>query len=228
MSEDAYGRRVVAVETANAARRLRDGNLESVWRALPDGSVQVARPRWGRVELYTVSPGAPPELTESSARSKRKTVAEVLFVGSAAALVVGVVGAMFVSTGFLMLAGLTFVTFPLALLLRWRSHVRPWVRAHFGADDDWAIVPWRINGEPATGNQAIAMSALVSANGNRGRYRNAADGAVELLTRRGTAFRIDRLGNVSEAAGADWPWLSDRELEAQDEWHEILTYDPTD
>ncbi len=231
VSEDVYGKRVVEVEvkTADAARKLRDGNFESVWRALPDGSVQVARPRWGRVELFTVFPWRAPQLTEWSSRSTRKVLAEVCLIGSGVSIPVGVIGSIFVSESFGLLFLVTFIGFPLGLLLRWRSNVRPWLRERFGGDDDWAKMPWRIDVEPATGNQAISMSGLVADGGACGRYRIATDGWLELLTNGGKrSYRIDRLGNATEVLLPDARWLTDLELNPQNEWHEILTYDPTD
>jgi hypothetical protein len=236
----AYSRWAVPVTAAEAALTLRDDDLEAVWRALPDGSVQVARPCRGRVELYEVPPDGVPRLVDASPRSSRKVAAELMQGVAGVGFIVAFL-ATWVYRPAAWAIGASLVLYVVSFLLRWRSHVRPWVRERFGSDDEWSKVPWLVDGRPPTGNQMIAMSGIVARHSGNGVYRTLSDDTAELLTRELTAegflywvHRIDHLGNADEvnhfgdedeaAADAD-RWLDDdRELSKQNEWHKIMTY----
>lgn len=202
MSGAAYGppAKVVERSATDAAFKLatsgRDlvfnGRRDAVWRARSDGVVEVARAEWGRVELYEVHDDGTSRLVAASSRSASKVAASICAYGAGGSLVVGVLGVMFVSEGFAALAALPLVLFPLTFVLRWRSNVRSWIRVRFGSDDDWADVPWRIEGTPTTGNQAVALAGLGAV-----RYRVLDDGAVEVVVRGAKqveVLAVDRFG----------------------------------
>ena len=227
-----YSRRyaeTAATETALALARgrfvTRDGRRDAVWRARDDGIVELVRGYANRVQLLEVSGDGTSRVVASSPRSMRKTIASVLEVAWLGAFVIG--GALFlVSTSFAPLLALTFVLAPLALLVRWRSDVRPWVRDHFGTDDDWAPVPWKLQGRPTTGNQVVALSRLV-ADRNDARYRVLDGGDVELATRgrHGQLIRVDRAGSVTAASDSKHKGRFDLPEEGV-VWHRIYARDP--
>ena len=207
-----------------------NGKRDAVWRVRGDGVIEVARGEWGRVELYEVHADDIPLLVATSGRSARKVAASICAFGAGGSLVVGVPAAMFVNEGFAALAALSFVLMPLSFVLRWTSQVRPWIRARFGTDDGWANVPWRIEGTPTTGNQAVALTTL--ADGGVLHYRALDDGALEVVvygSKEVEVIAIDRVGvaTVSETLPSK-RFKLDRLRGADVTWHKVISVDPDD
>jgi hypothetical protein len=207
-----------------------NGRRDAVWRARSDGVVEVARAEWGRVELYEVHDDGTSRLVAASSRSASKVAASICAYGAGGFLVVGVLGAMVVSEGFAALTALTFVLFPLTFVLRGRSNVRPWIRVRFGSDDDWANLPWEIEGTTTTGNQAVALAALA----NRGtvRYRVLDDGALEVVVRGAKqveVLTVDCFGAVTVGEALPSKRFELNRLRGADvTWHAVIRTDPTD
>lgn len=237
MSGGAYGSPAKVVErtATDAAFKLAtsgsdvvfNGRRDAVWRARSDGVVELARAEWGRVELYEVHDDGTSRLVAASSRSVSKVAATICAYGAGGSLVVGVLGAMFVSEGFVALAALPLVLSPLTFVLRWRSTVRSWIRVRFGSDDDWADVPWRIEGTPTTGNQAVALAALGAV-----RYRVLNDGAVEVVVRGARqveVLAVDRFGAVTVSETLPSKRFELKRLRGADvTWHAVIRTDPSE
>ena len=203
MIEDAYIARVAERAATDAAFKLAtkgpemvvNGRREEVWRARPDGVVELVRAHCGRVELLEVLGDGTSLLVATSPRSIRKIAMTICEYAAFVSFVVGCLGSIFApGGGFTVLLALALLLFPLSFLLGWKSRVRPWVRSRFGSDAGWANVPWKIHGGPTTGNQAIALSAL--AGGSTLRYRVRDDGTLEVVSRgkQVEVLAVDRLG----------------------------------
>jgi hypothetical protein len=208
-----------------------NGRRDAVWRARPDGVVEVARGEWGRVELYEVHDDAIARLIATSPRSIAKVLSTLCAYASAIGLVVGVVGAMILGGGpVLAVAALPFILLPLSFLLRWKSNVRPWIRQRFGADDDWADVPWELEGDPPTGSQAIALTLL--ARTSTVRYRVLEDSNLEVVVRAGKEMNVlslDRAGDSTITESLPAKRFKLEELRGEKvTWHKVVETDPTD
>lgn len=234
MIEDAYIAKVAERAATDGAFKLAtagpmyNGRREAVWRARSDGVVELVRPRWGRVELLEVLGDGTSLLVATSPRSIRQIAATVCAYAAGVSFVGGGLGSMFVGGGvFDVLVALAFLFFPLHFLLRWTSRVRPWVRLRFGSDAGWVTVPWKIQGRPTTGNQAIALSALAG----RGslRYRLEHDGTLEVVNRgkQVEVLAVDRLGVATATETLPSKRFKLGDLREQNvTWHTVYSSDP--
>ena len=240
MSDDTYGSPAKLVErtATDAAFELvksgRDvvfnGRRDAVWRARRDGVVEVARAQWGRVELYEVQYDGTARFVAASGRSASKVAANICAVGAGCSLLVGVLGAIFVSEAFAAFFALMFVLFPLAFVFRWTSDVRSWIQGRFGSDDDWADMPWQIEGTPTTGNQAVELTVLADGGGLR--YRVLDDGTLEVVVYAAKQIdvrAIDRLGvaTITETLPSK-RFKLDSLRGADVTWHSVIPRDPSD
>jgi hypothetical protein len=180
-----FARRTVQAAVAETTRRefARRGGKEVVWRARADGTLELARCVDARVELYAVSPDGTRQLVATSERSLR---AIAPFVCGAVGFVVGV-GILMAADGagwaFALFAGLLALGGMVGAYVDRRSLVRTWLRERFGTDEDWVVVPHTFEGEPATGNQMVAIGGLADARGERAVYRMLPDGTAEVAIR---------------------------------------------
>lgn len=220
-----------AFKLVKSGRDAYHGRRDAVWRARRDGVVEVARGERGRVELYEVYNDGIAHLVAQSRRSVTKVAANLCGFAAVASVFVGVLGAIFVSEGFIALAvALMMVLSLLTLVLRWTSDVRPWLRAQFGSDGDWSQVPWKIEGTPTTGNQTLALTAI--ADDREVRYRVVADGTLEAVIRVGKqveVLAIDRYGVATVTETLPSKRFNLYRLRGADtNWHRVITLDPTD
>jgi len=199
--EPDFAPRVVESTTAEATRRAfaDSSTKEVVWRARVDGTLELARRHRARVELYTVSRDGAPQLVATSERSRRAIAALVCACGAS-----GVGFGTWVATGgeawaFGLFAGLLAFGGMLAGRIDRGFLVRTWLRERFGTDEDWVVVPHRFEGEPATGNQLIAIAGLADARGERAVFRMLPTGMAEVAIEREGAidvYAVDAVGGV--------------------------------
>ena len=236
-TEDAFGARWAETAATEAAFELAtgrhdlvyNGRRDAAWRARGDGVVELVRESLGRIELFEVFGDGTSRVIASSRRSLRVVAATACSYACFVSLFVGVPGAMFVSDAFFVLVGLTFLLGPLSFLLRLGSRLRPWVRARFGTDRDWADVPYRIEGAATTGSQTIALSALAQRSSLH--YRVVDDGRLEVV-KRGKEVEVlsmDHHGATSVVETRPNRRFDLAELRGPDvAWHEVLMRDPSD
>jgi hypothetical protein len=220
-----------ALELATAPHELvYNGRIDAIWRVRPDAVVELARPNHGRVELLEVYGDGTSAVVAASSRSLRRTAASACAYATGASLVVGVPAAMLTgSAAFSALAALSFLLFPLTFLLRGRSPVRPWVRARFGTDDDWADVPTGIHGEPETGSQVIAL--CTAAHRSTLHYQVVEGGSLEAVKRgkQVEVLRIDRSGETHVVETRPRRGFDLEKLRGTDvTWHEVVWVEPGD
>jgi hypothetical protein len=219
-----------ATDAALGLARLRfgvtGGRREAVWRARSDGIVELVRAYDAGVELFEVFGDGTVQRVASSSRSVRKRIAGVMAGAGLACFFIAFPLSFLVSTSFM---GLVMVWPALALaaaLVSGRSHVRPWVESRFGSDADWHNVPWRIEGNPTTGSQVIALSAEMG-DRNDTRYRILPSGRLEVAARgnKGELLEIDLHGVVTARAPRRGMKLKDiRGPDAT--WHRVYRSDP--
>ncbi len=236
LGEDQFTARVSTVAAADAARDLVGNSAKGIWRALPDGSIEVARPRRARVELYVAQPDGATQLIDASRRSVRRAVAEAGAVGCWGLAALSIVGLMFTdgksedNFGVALVGAVAlFVLF--CLLGVGGARVRPWIRERCGTDADWTIVPRQVSRgfEPTSGNQLITAAAMADAEGGSIWVRKLDDGQVEVMTtrrKRADYYVIDTAGTAALAdSDSGKGWLTRAPLE---DWHVIRTDEPGD
>jgi uncharacterized membrane protein YphA (DoxX/SURF4 family) len=221
-----------AVESAAAEATRSDfadsSTKEVVWRARVDGTLELARRHSARVELYTVSRDGTPQLVATSERSRRAIVAAVCACGG-----FGVGGGIWLAVGgkswaFALAIGLFVLCGVLAGHIDGGSLVRTWLRERFGTDEDWVVVPHRFEGEPATGNQLIAIGGLADARGERAVFRMLHNGVAEVATERDGAievYAVDAVGGVALVDRLDLRSLGKvcKVRGERSEWHRVET-----
>ena len=230
-TESVFAPKPVSVAAAQAAA-YRFGNSatkEVVWRAQPDGTLQVARRRRARVELYSVAADGTPELLEISRRSGRATAE---YIGAYGGFAVGF-ATFLVRGGDAWGAGTAFLFVVAGWTLASRigpgSLVRAWLRERFGTDADWVTVPGNaILGATDTGNQLVAIAGLADARGEEAVYRNLPDGTVEAATKGHHSIEIHAVDHRGGVALVDT--LEARSLRKvsklrgeRAEWHRLTT-----
>jgi hypothetical protein len=222
--------RAVESATAEAARRefADSSTKEVVWRARVDGTLELARRHNARVELYTVSHDGTPQLVATSERSHRAiaaVVCECAGFGVGVGIWVAVGGK---SWAFLLAIGLFVLCGLLAGYIDRGSLVRSWLRERFGTDEDWVVVPHKFEGEPATGNQLIAIAGFVDARGERAVFRMLHNGIAEVAIARYGAievYAVDAVGGVALVDRLDLRSLGKvcKVRGERSEWHRVET-----
>ena len=123
MIEDAYIARVAERAATDAAFKLAtkgpemvvNGRREEVWRARPDGVVELVRAHCGRVELLEVLGDGTSLLVATSPRSIRKIAMTICEYAAFVSFVVGCLGSIFApGGGFTVLLALALLLFPLS------------------------------------------------------------------------------------------------------------------
>jgi hypothetical protein len=201
------------------------------WRALPDGSLEVAHIADRRNQLHILRPGAPG--VELVARSDRQSGASRALGLCIYAALFSLVLIFWIAWWFvLVVAGFAALGF-LGSRLDARPPLRDWLRAREGSLDGWVRMPRVVGDLPATGNQLLALCALAESNKHVVVYRVLPRGTVEVALKRDGGHRIEwieRSGARRTARSTEIRGLSKRQLRKHEgndpKWQELRTDAP--
>ena len=222
--------RPVDPATAAAARESTSEPWASRWRALPDGSLQVAREDDHRIALLVFRAGSDrPELV---AQSEQKSLL-LRMLGGAWILAFFALFLVFaVSPWFAALLAVLIGVIAVGVVRDPGLTVEKFL-VERGAEASWTRMPRVVGEAPASGNQLIALCALAEEHKRHVCFRNLLRGTVEVAVPRDRGYDvlwIDRAGVLRKARSVERGGPSVRKLrklEGRDpDWHELRTDSP--
>jgi hypothetical protein len=201
------------------------------WRALPDGSLEVAHIADRRNQLHILRPGTPG--AELVARSDRQSEASRALELCIYAAFFSVVLIFWIAWWFVfVVAGFAALGF-LGSRLDVRPPLRDWLRARDGTLDGWVRMPRVIGDLPATGNQLLELCALAESNRNVIVYRVLPRGTVEVPLERDGVYAIEwveQSGSRRHARATEIRGISKRQLRKHEgndpKWQDLRTDEP--
>jgi hypothetical protein len=166
------------IAAADAARAIARGDTRALWRTTPDGGIEVAAPRRGRVELHVVHADGSAELVKAS----RPFIHEGVPTPVAFAIVL--VGLLLQGRSWLFLMG-ALILAAAGMVLRFVNEqvelrLREWAP---GSDSAWTTVPYYADIRPRTATQLIAAAKIADEQGGAASVRHVDDGKIEVMTR---------------------------------------------